>query len=289
MSETTSRAAMTDLISDLCDKHGLRAFRDQIAAVIRPATDIFLTPSSMDEIAMGESRFGGLPDLPTNDRGVCWRGTHWPEVDGHSPEFLAQLDLKQLHAFEACAQLPATGCLLFFFQNSEKSGATGRLGGFRVLYTNEEKLHRPSEGWEMPENLQYRPAKLKFCDSWKLPYPGHSAIQKLAMGQELVDRYNELYRYWRGFHGICMPGAARAWLFGYDDRFNCPEYPEQEPPPKLVSEVGSDGWQHLLQIADEFHLIGMRIGDLGHLNFHVHPDYMAACDFDGTYISMEST
>jgi hypothetical protein len=49
MSETTTRAAMTDLISDLCDKHGLRAFRDQIAGVIRPATDITFTPSSMDE------------------------------------------------------------------------------------------------------------------------------------------------------------------------------------------------------------------------------------------------
>ena len=86
-----------------------------------------------------------------------------------------------------------------------------------------------------------------------------------------------------------MPGAPRAWLFGYDDRFNCAENPEQEPPPELEAAVGPNGGQHLLQLADEHEMLDMRIGDLGHLNFHIHSDCLADRDFNGTYISMEST
>ena len=194
MTEATPRVGISDTISLLCQKHDLRGYRDEIAALVRPAVDIILTPSSMEEIAIGESRFGGLPDLPTKDKGLCWRGTYWPEINGYAPEFFAQFDLKQLSKFEACSQLPSTGSLLFFYTNSRKSHGKRGPGGHRVLYTNEEHLHRPSEDWEMPENLRYRPAKLTFRDSWKLPYVGHSAIQKLEMEQDLVDRYDLLYR-----------------------------------------------------------------------------------------------
>ena len=283
MTETTTCAAIANTVSELCGKHGLHAYRDGIIAAIRPATDIIATPSSMDEIAIGESRFGGLPDLPTNDSGLRWNGTYWPEAGGGAPEFFAQFDLKQLHAFEACSPLPSTGSLLFFFANSEKSGK-----GCRVLYTNEEQLHRPSEAFELPGNLRYRAAKLTFRDSWKLPFTGSSAIKALGMAQELVDRYDALYRDWRSFHGICMPGAPNSWLFGYDDRFNCPENPDHEPPAALAGEAGSSGWINLLQIANNKSL-DMRIGDLGHLNFHTHPLFLSVADFNGCFWSMEST
>ena len=56
----------------------------------------------LDELQIGESRFGGVPDLPDN--------LSWPEFKGKKLPFLAQIDLSKLPK----SLLPAEGWLLVF-------------------------------------------------------------------------------------------------------------------------------------------------------------------------------
>lgn len=265
-------------IPELCGKHGLGSFAEKIESVIKPATVINLHRSSMDEMAMGESRFGGIPDLPMSSEGSLWQGTYWPEHDGKPLDFYAQFDLKQLQSYKACSQLPNEGYLLFF----EGDHFTPR-----VLYTTEvSDLHRPSEAWEQPQVKKFQACKLTFRDSWKLPHPGSSAIQSIGMNQEVIDRYDALYRDWRNI--IYLGNWENSWLFGYPDIFNCPENPDWEPPNKIAEERGKEGWQLLLQIGDN-DTAEMRIGDLGLLSFWIHEKDLASWDFSRCWTAMEGT
>lgn len=278
MPEASSAIENTINIPELCGKHGLGSFAGKIESVIKPATVITPQRSSMDEIAIGESRFGGIPDLPMSSEGWLWQGTYWPEHDGKALDFYAQFDLKQLQPFKACSQLPNEGYLLFF---------DGDHFTPRVLYTTEvSDLHRPSEAWELPQVKKFQACKLSFRDSWKLPHPGSSAIQSIGMNKEEIDRYDALYRDWRNI--IYLGNWENSWLFGYPDIFNCPENPDWEPPNKIAEERGKEGWQLLLQIGDN-DTAEMRIGDLGLLSFWIHEKDLASWDFSCCWTAMEGS
>jgi hypothetical protein len=57
----------------------------------------------LEDLKIGQSRFGGVPDLPPH--------TEWPTRDDRPLAFLAQINLTEI----AAAALPGTGWLLFFY------------------------------------------------------------------------------------------------------------------------------------------------------------------------------
>lgn len=65
--------------------------------------------TAMEGLAIGASRFGGVPDLPP--------GATWPEREGVPMEFIAQIRLADLVAAGGDERLPAQGSLLFFFNS----------------------------------------------------------------------------------------------------------------------------------------------------------------------------
>ncbi len=82
---------------------------------------IFMTPTRVPEgssLALGASRFGGEPDLPP--------GTAWPTREGVPMQFVAQIRLADLAAYDIDQVLPTSGSLLFFHneqcESSEMAG-----------------------------------------------------------------------------------------------------------------------------------------------------------------------
>jgi uncharacterized protein YwqG len=68
---------------------------------------------SMEEIALGESRFGGLPDVP--------QGFEWPAADGQRLGFIAQIAFKDTKPYDTDDVLPANGHLFVFYEGGEKA------------------------------------------------------------------------------------------------------------------------------------------------------------------------
>jgi uncharacterized protein YwqG len=69
----------------------------------------FITFEGNDQLVVGESRIGGVPDLPDD--------IEWPQASGLSQSFLAQINLKDLASQNFnCVQgvLPSEGWLFFF-------------------------------------------------------------------------------------------------------------------------------------------------------------------------------
>lgn len=64
---------------------------------------------AMSQLALGASRFGGLPDLPP--------GVEWPKRQKVPMEFVAQIRLADIAAHDPENTLPHTGTLLFFYNS----------------------------------------------------------------------------------------------------------------------------------------------------------------------------
>lgn len=76
-----------------------------------PATVLTPEPVPIESLAIGASRFGGVPDLPGD--------FPWPEVDDVPLQFLAQLDLAAISA-AAPESTPIESGWLLFFANTEE-------------------------------------------------------------------------------------------------------------------------------------------------------------------------
>ncbi len=77
--------------------------------------------ASDDDLALGATKIGGRPDLPPD--------TSWPEWRGAPLNFLAQIQLADIAAYDPDGELPHEGTLSFFFD-----------------YTNWGKRGREAEG-----------------------------------------------------------------------------------------------------------------------------------------------
>ena len=99
---------------------------DELAALAVTSRRVSPTPSWLDAIGIGESRFGGAPDVPAS--------FEWPTRGGTPLSFLAQFDLSHF----ASTTLPTTGWLLFFYDAAEQPWGfdPSDAAGARVLYVD---------------------------------------------------------------------------------------------------------------------------------------------------------
>ncbi len=120
----------------LADKCGVGAHGPALLALRRDSIRLRADPvEEVDEdgLSVGDSRIGGLPDLP--------RGMKWPWIEDRPLVFLAQLDLDEVTLLDDEGILPRTGFLWFFYDALEYKSpddATWR-GGARVLYRDVER------------------------------------------------------------------------------------------------------------------------------------------------------
>lgn len=99
-----------DAWRELLEPCGLAERLAEVKALRRPSLRLRLDALEEDDedgLDVGGTRFGGDPDLPP--------GLPWPAVEGEPMVFVAQLDLAELSAFEAAAELPREGLLSFFY------------------------------------------------------------------------------------------------------------------------------------------------------------------------------
>ncbi|HEY4243858.1 MAG TPA: YwqG family protein [Kofleriaceae bacterium] len=110
--------------------HASPALRATIEPLIQPAIAIEPTAladdldAAMDSLALGASRFGGIPDLPP--------GAAWPARDDVPMEFVAQVRLADVAPLDA--RWPARGSLLFFYNSQHHVTDQGVAHCCAVLY-----------------------------------------------------------------------------------------------------------------------------------------------------------
>jgi uncharacterized protein YwqG len=229
---------------------------------------------------VGNSRLGGLPDLPAD--------LEWPEWQGQALAFLGQIDLADLPPACRGLGLPASGLLFFFYDAGQ--GAWGfdpaDRGAFRVLYAlapGPERAPPPT----LAEDAVYPVMPVAFMRVTTYPEPDDPALKQVPLTSLEWDRYCDL-------RTAAASGYAGHRLLGYPDPVQngdmerecalvtgglyCGNTEGYNDPRAAELSRHRDDWVLLLQL-DSDDDAAMMWGDVGTLYFWVRKQDLAANNF----------
>ena len=263
---------------------GLQRYETALLDAARVAVDIELDGAA--ENIVGESRFGGAPDVPED-----WS---WPaDENGEKMAFLLQINLTDVPNF-AENPLPARGLLAFFLGLDEPaSNITNRIFWFDD--TALQTADAPDED-EFADDayLDLPPQRLKFSlradvphwasDDWELLAQEMEDNQQDAFGDLTCVSQNVIGQLLGHVSGIGHDPRGDAlivrelnpsWLYNYKKRLE-------------LDFSAQTNWYNLLRLESIMEL-DFIIWDAGFLNFLIHRDDLEKHDFARVYAAVESS
>ena len=232
-----------------------------IESFTKPALQFRLRKMHEDDFALGQSRFGGCPDLPPK--------TMWPVFIEKKPKrerplaFVAQLRLEDFAPKDASKLLPKSGLLSFFVLADWDDASPTEpdyLSICRVLYTpTKEKLERRSD-----PPARYVAHAIEAFPIFTFPPPDGRAFKKLRLKGADYQRFadaKDAYVTWLHHR---LPGIRGTQLLGYRSRTD-----DREPKQILLLQCETD------------YSVGMRWGDADSVYFWIDPKALAKSKFDG--------
>jgi len=244
---------------------GFDAIADEVSAAARPAVMIHRHILEREPKALGTTRLGGRPDLPT--------GTSWPRCRGLQQSFLGQIRVQDLP--ESAQELRRLGGTLLFFTVNGSADDEGRYDVWpglcsAVVHARAgAPLKRTAPKQEIPA---LKPARLRFevrPDVPGLAVDGDRLMAPLRR-VEVTDS-----RGWFRFHDKLRGGETGRdhYLLGY---LGTPLNPD---PCADRTDRTRSPWRHLFTIGyDE--ALGFDIPDAGWLQIAISPADLAAGRFD---------
>ncbi|HEY0739234.1 MAG TPA: YwqG family protein [Herpetosiphonaceae bacterium] len=267
----------------LIDEHGLSDHQVAILDTVRPA--IFLRLGSAEQGQLGQSRIGGVPDLPTS--------LAWPENprQGGYLAFLLQINLAELPVFSG-NPLPRRGMLYLFADESEDYSDQ------LIVYLGNEQL----QPRRLPDDAELIidwyddlvPHQLTFLLAPDVPRWATSDYEDLStlldddelalndLGRALSDgSIGKLLGHVSGI-GHDPRGDAYVvrevnpdWIYNYEQRGTLD-----------MSQARS--WHNLLEI-DSSHAVDLMFGDAGYLQVLIHGEDLIRQNFSRVYVNLESS
>lgn len=195
------------MIDVLLQRKSLRRIAAKIIGIKRSSIRITTSFVATGNVSIGESKFGGCPDLPSITswpRGVLNVPEPTPQFKQTYPNyaylppdgsfflpFLAQINLSAIAEYDVEQLLPKDGMLYFFFNSSGYPSDTGLSSGirdgihsfeynyyglnsperWRVIYIpkTELNLERKQTPSDIPQREVYGTQQLEFSQEWTIP------------------------------------------------------------------------------------------------------------------------
>jgi uncharacterized protein (TIGR02996 family) len=160
---------------------------DTFLRLARPALRVQIEPTPDEKIPIGDSKYGGLPDMPSE---VEWPTWEPGEYGTHS--FIAQINLTDLEQSVVARELPSTGLLSFFWERSATMPEC--VGGWRVFhFLDVSRLSRRGLPSSLSPYGQNRPHTITFTEILTLPDDRNSPVSReLGLSDEEDDSYSAL-------------------------------------------------------------------------------------------------
>lgn len=271
------------------------ALADRLEDLVLPSIRLEAEPAEMDNLNLGASRFGGVPDMPPE--------TQWPEAAGRPMSFLAQIRLRDLRRFEEAAGLTPDGWLCFFYDNVEQRWGfdPNDRDHWRVLYFDApldtlERRPAPNVGEEV--EAPFASCRLTPTIEYMLP---HVDVVQGTLEMEFddaeIEDYEKLFARVNG-----DAGATRHRMFGFPEQIQgdmrlecqlvsnglyCGDSTGYEDPRAAELEPGMFEWLLLLQIDTDEDGPGWMWGDSGRLYFWIREEDLAAGRFEKTWCVLQ--
>lgn len=276
-------------LQQLATRNGLPHLDRTLFELMRPGIRLFPSPTSDSQIPFGASKFGGSPDLASDQ--------NWPVSryagQNEAMVFIAQLSLKDFVDVDTEHLLPTEGLLSFFYAAAElpTGDAPEMRGAWSVLYTTATELVRTPAPEGVP---QITACALKWSPQFMLPPTDSEAVDALKLDADDSDLYDALRDDLAALQG--HENEPQHWLLGYpyqlqdNIQLQC-----QTAPQGLYGELGSDdkGWKRAMHDSLRWHLLlqvdtdrraKMRWGSGGMLYFMIHEDALRKRQFSDCWL-----
>jgi len=285
----------SEQVRELITSVGLEHRASEIMAMLQPSIAIHTLPTDDSKILVGQSKFGGMPDLPST--------VAWPDYQGHPLAFVAQINLSEIIQYDHDQRLPSSGWLYFFFDANryydDELWKNHGKGSYQVIYDDGDisRLKRAAELGNL--DLKYIACTLTFSEVLTLPdlysyqvetilgwtYENHREhdqdidayykLLELLIGDSSID--NRIFGYPNVIQGDVMVEAEAAahnlsWTeCSYEQRGN---------------EIKT--WQLLLQVDSDDHA-KMMWGDVGRLYYCIQAKDLSEKRFDAVVCVTQCT
>jgi uncharacterized protein YwqG len=255
---------------------------------------IVATRSALDALAIGESRFGGVPDVPGD--------FVWPTHDGRRLSFLAQLDL----AGVASSDLPPTGWLVFFYDAEQQPWGFDPkdAGGARVFYVDAPRDTLVRRSQLSTDDGGFQPCSLSLSAVIDLPDLWDSVVAHAELDDDQEEAYlaarndlagmpespadeDILYHHLLG-HPQLVQDDMRGECELASNGIYCgdPGAYQGERAKELLSRAAAE-WQLLLQLDSDEDGPGWMWGDTGRVYFWIRRADLIARGFDRAWLVLQ--
>ncbi|MGN1408961.1 MAG: YwqG family protein [Eubacteriales bacterium] len=283
-------------IEALLKEYGLSECCDKIKKAVRSSVHIEPEPADDENIAVGASKMGGLPDLP---KGVEWfRHRH----TGIPLSFVCQINFAEVRPYDIENKLPAGGILYFFYDCSAENmpwGFDPEDSGGRVVYyyggdlSELERKKSPEDIGENENGCVFGAAVLSFRTEFDIPGPD------IPAGEALGLTGDEQEKYWELMEEVSEPVINK--LLGYSDNIQgemelecelvtnglyCGNSSGYDKGRKMGLEKNAGRWRLLLQV-DSNEDIGMMWDDCGRVYLWITDEDLAAMRFENTWVILQ--
>lgn len=254
-----------------------------------------------DYASIGNTRFGGLPDLPEGMEYPGWDYDYDDEQGHYHYQFIAQLNCEELASFQS--YLPRTGILYFFINDQEDFKPkvifvpqTTKLVSAKSINENDLNVYDDHGVFE-----PYRVEASKFVgiphfyqdELWTQVYdlPELEQIEDWdGADKEAYDKVSERFKEQLGKKGKKIwNGYHLDWQHSINDYvFTQNEQPQEQAALKLKGNP--EDYMVLLKVnSDNDHECGFCFWDAGDLFFVIHKSDLAKHDFSNIYCSIETS
>lgn len=286
-------------VRELITAVGLEHRVSDIMVMLQPSIAIRTTRHEDSAIPLGQSKFGGMPDLPP--------GIAWPDYEGRPLDFVAQINLADVVQYHHDQRLPASGRLYFFFDKNRYYGdelwRNNGKGSYQVIYDDGDvyRLKRSAE----PDNLEIKYVTCALTFFEELTLPDFSSYQiatafgwnynNLSEDERDIDAYfallSQLAQTYPGDHHVLNR------IFGYPDVIQTDVMIEAEAAAHNLAwdqcryEQRGDEiktWQLLLQV-DSDNNAKMMWGDVGKLYYCIQAKALRERRFDAAVCITQCT
>lgn len=175
-------------ISKGCKERGLDELFEFLEPFAKNAIKIETRSKNDDDIAVGASKFGGLPDLPD--------GLSWPSNENGALSFVAQINFAEASKFDIDSLLPKSGMLYLFYDRNLRVWGydPADKNGFAVIFSDviDESLSRRRAESLEGENSTFNARLLSFENEINLPNLQSSIVPFSKISEAEWEAYHEV-------------------------------------------------------------------------------------------------
>ena len=272
--------------------NGLSRIAGELMPMLEPAIRLITFPCHEDDLAIGSSRIGGVPDLPDN--------VIWPMWRNKPLAFLAQINLAECAHFQFASFLPKEGWLVFFYDVEQSTWGydPNDKGSLAVLFIakTQAPLKRRELPIEIPNDAFYNLCRVGMREIITAPpYYDSSLIEKLQLSPDELDAYlnlvDEIYSEGGVYHqflGYPQPvqGDMQLECQLVSNGLYCGDPSGYNNPKALELSKGATEWKLLFQL-DTDENTKMIWGDVGRLYFLLRENYFVEKKFGESWMVLQ--